>query len=573
MNLIPLDDDKTYKLYASAKTVAVFQVESTGMMDALKRMKPTCIEDIVALVALYRPGPMENIPVYCEVKNGQREITSVHPSIDHILAETQGIIVYQEQVMQIAQEMAGYSLGGADLLRRAMGKKIKEAMDAERPKFESGAAKNGVEKKKATEVFDLLEKFANYGFNKSHAAAYAVVSYQTAWLKANHPVEFMAGVMNCDIHLTEKLAVYFYETKKGLKLDYIPPCVNRSQASFDVEDGKLVYALGALKNVGLDAMRLVVEGRRSVPEDPKSPDKPFVNVYDFARRVDLKRVGKRPLEMMARAGCFDQLDRNRRRIFESLDALVAYSAAIHEQKASAQVSLFGEAGDDLPEPRLSPAPDWLPAERLSEEFKAIGFYLSGHPLDDYMPALKRRDVLTLDEVEDKARGGACIAKMGGVVAGRQERKSAKGNRFAFAQLSDPSGAYEVTIFSDTLEKARDLLETGTKVVVTVEATMESDQLKLLARSFGPVEQVVADAGAAGMKIYIENPDTVAQVASVLGRAAEQMPRAGRGPVRLCFAGSGLPGEVEMDLRQEFPVTPEIKGAVKSLDGVMAVEDF
>ena len=573
MNLIPLDDDKTYKLYASAKTVAVFQVESTGMMDALKRMKPTCIEDIVALVALYRPGPMENIPVYCEVKNGQREITSVHPSIDHILAETQGIIVYQEQVMQIAQEMAGYSLGGADLLRRAMGKKIKEAMDAERPKFESGAAKNGVEKKKATEVFDLLEKFANYGFNKSHAAAYAVVSYQTAWLKANHPVEFMAGVMNCDIHLTEKLAVYFYETKKGLKLDYIPPCVNRSQASFDVEDGKLVYALGALKNVGLDAMRLVVEGRRSVPEDPRSPDKPFVNVYDFARRVDLKRVGKRPLEMMARAGCFDQLDRNRRRIFESLDALVAYSAAIHEQKASAQVSLFGEAGDDLPEPRLSPAPDWLPAERLSEEFKAIGFYLSGHPLDDYMPALKRRDVLTLDEVEDKARGGACIAKMGGVVAGRQERKSAKGNRFAFAQLSDPSGAYEVTIFSDTLEKARDLLETGTKVVVTVEATMESDQLKLLARSFGPVEQVVADAGAAGMKIYIENPDTVAQVASVLGRAAEQMPRAGRGPVRLCFAGSGLPGEVEMDLRQEFPVTPEIKGAVKSLDGVMAVEDF
>ena len=475
--------------------------------------------------------------------------------------------------MQIAQVLSGYSLGEADLLRRAMGKKIKEAMDAERPKFESGAAKNGVEKKKATEVFDLLEKFANYGFNKSHAAAYAVVSYQTAWLKANHPVEFMAGVMNCDIHLTEKLAVYFYETKKGLKLDYIPPCVNRSQASFDVEDGKLVYALGALKNVGLDAMRLVVEGRRSVPEDPRSPDKPFVNVYDFARRVDLKRVGKRPLEMMARAGCFDQLDRNRRRIFESLDALVAYSAAIHEQKASAQVSLFGEAGDDLPEPRLSPAPDWLPAERLSEEFKAIGFYLSGHPLDDYMPALKRRDVLTLDEVEDKARGGACIAKMGGVVAGRQERKSAKGNRFAFAQLSDPSGAYEVTIFSDTLEKARDLLETGTKVVVTVEATMESDQLKLLARSFGPVEQVVADAGAAGMKIYIENPDTVAQVASVLGRAAEQMPRAGRGPVRLCFAGSGLPGEVEMDLRQEFPVTPEIKGAVKSLDGVMAVEDF
>ncbi|NDV52088.1 MULTISPECIES: DNA polymerase III subunit alpha [unclassified Salipiger] len=564
MNLIPLDDEKTYELYSAAKTVAVFQVESSGMMDALKRMKPTCIEDIVALVALYRPGPMENIPVYCEVKNGLREITSVHPLIDHILEETQGIIVYQEQVMQIAQEMAGYSLGGADLLRRAMGKKIKEAMDAERPKFEKGAAENGVDKKKASEVFDLLEKFANYGFNKSHAAAYAVVSYQTAWLKANHPVEFMAGVMNCDIHLTDKLAVYFDEMKNGLKLPYVPPCINRSQASFDVVNGELVYALGALKNVGLDAMRLVVEGRG---------DTPFTTLFDVARRVDLKRVGKRPMEMMARAGVFDQLDKNRRRVFDSLDALVAYSAAIHEQKASAQVSLFGEAGDDLPEPRLSPVPDWLPAERLSEEFKAIGFYLSGHPLDDYMPALKRRDVMTLEEATNKARGGPCIAKLAGVVAGRQERKSAKGNRFAFAQLSDPTGAYEVTLFSETLEKSREFLETGSKVVITVEATMESDQLKLLARSVGPVEQVVAGAGATGLKIWIEGASAINQIASVLSRAAEQMPKAGRGPVRLCLADHGLPGEVEMDLQQDFPVTPEIKGAVKSLGGVLAVEDF
>ncbi|EIE53084.1 DNA polymerase III subunit alpha [Citreicella sp. 357] len=573
MNLIPLDDEKTYRLYADAKTVAVFQVESSGMMDALKRMKPTCIEDIVALVALYRPGPMENIPVYCEVKNGLRKITSVHPSIDHILAETQGIIVYQEQVMQIAQEMAGYSLGGADLLRRAMGKKIKEAMDAERPKFEKGAAENGVARKKATEVFDLLEKFANYGFNKSHAAAYAVVSYQTAWLKANHPVEFMAGVMNCDIHLTDKLAVYFDELKHGLNMGFVPPCVNRSQATFDVVNQELVYALGALKNVGVDAMQMIVQGRRSVPEDPVSPDKPFATIFDFARRVDLKRIGKRPLEMLARAGAFDQLDRNRRRVFDSLDALVAYSAAVHEQRHSAQVSLFGDAGDDLPEPRLTPAPDWLPAERLNEEFKAIGFYLSGHPLDDYMPALKRRDVMTLEEVRRKAMGGAFVAKLGGVVAGRQERKSAKGNRFAFAQLSDPTGAYEVTIFSETLEKSRDLLETGTKVVVTVEATVDSDQLKLLARSFGPVETVVADAGASGLRIFIETPGCVSQIASVLTRAAEQMPKAGRGPVRLCLSGQGLPGEVEMDLKREFPVSPEIKGAVKSLDGVLAVEDF
>lgn len=564
INAIPLDDEATYKLYSAAKTVAVFQVESSGMMDALKRMKPTCIEDIVALVALYRPGPMENIPTYCEVKNGQRKITSVHPLIDHILEETQGIIVYQEQVMQIAQVMAGYSLGGADLLRRAMGKKIKEAMDAERPKFEKGAAENGVDAKKASEVFDLLEKFANYGFNKSHAAAYAVVSYQTGWLKANHPVEFMAGVMNCDIHLTEKLAVYFEEVRKGLELPYVPPCVNRSIATFDVVDGQLVYALGALKNVGVEAMNLVVEGRGG---------KPFVNLFDFARRVDLKKVGKRPLEMLARAGAFDELDKNRRRVFESLDPLVQYSAAIHDQKNSNQVSLFGEAGDDLPEPRLSPTADWLPAERLSEEFKAIGFYLSGHPLDDYMPALKRKQVMTLDDVTEKARSGPFIAKMAGVVAGRQERKSAKGNRFAFAQLSDPTGAYEVTLFSETLEKSREFLETGAQVVLSAEATMESDQLKLLARSVGPADSVVAEAGATGLRIFVDVPEVLPTVAKVLEDAAGAAKRAAKGPIHICLLDPGLPGDVEMDLGQDFPINPQIKGAIKSLDGVSLVEEI
>ena len=564
INAIPLDDKVTYDLYSAAKTVAVFQVESTGMMDALKRMKPNCIEDIVALVALYRPGPMENIPTYCEVKNGLREIQSVHPLIDHILEETQGIIVYQEQVMQIAQVMAGYSLGGADLLRRAMGKKIKEAMDAERPKFEKGAAENGVDKKKASEVFDLLEKFANYGFNKSHAAAYAVVSYQTGWLKANHAVEFMAGVMNCDIHLTEKLAVYFEEVKKGLRLPYVAPCINRSLATFDVVEGALVYALGALKNVGLEAMNLIVDGRG---------DQPFVTVYDLARRVDLKRVGKRPLEMLARAGAFDGLDKNRRRVFESLEKLVAYSAAIQEQKNSNQVSLFGDAGDDLPEPKLAQVPDWLPAERLSEEFKAIGFYLTGHPLDDYMPALKRKDVMTLDEVTLKAERGPFMAKMAGVVAGRQERKSARGNRFAFAQLSDTSGAFEVTIFSEVLEKSREFLETGAKVVITAEATMESDQLKLLMRSAGPIDSAIADAGRSSLRIYLEDASAVATVATVLEDAKRAAKSARPGDVYLYLQDPALPGDVEMDLGQSFPINPQIKGALKSLEGVLEVEEI
>jgi DNA polymerase III subunit alpha len=565
---IPLDDAASYELYAAASTVAVFQVESSGMMDALKRMKPTCIEDIVALVALYRPGPMENIPAYCDVKNGRKDLQSIHPLIDHILEETQGIIVYQEQVMQIAQVMAGYSLGGADLLRRAMGKKIAAEMAKERPKFEAGAMQNGVSKKKASEVFDLLEKFANYGFNKSHAAAYAVVSYQTAWLKANHPVEFMAGVMNCDIHLTDKLATYFEEVKKGLDLPWVPPCVNRSEATFTVTGGALVYGLGALKNVGVEAMKLVTAGRRV-----DGADKPFATLFDLARRVDLKRVGKRPMEMLARAGAFDRLDGNRRRVFESLDALVSYSAAIIDQKASAQVSLFGEAGEDLPEPRLSGTPDWLPAERLSEEFRSIGFYLSGHPLDDYMAPLKRRGILTLDEIRARAEVSPLVARIAGVVAGRQERKAASGNRFAFAQLSDTTGAYEVTLFSEALEKSRPHLETGAQVVVTVEAKMESDQLKLLGRSVAPIDAAVAQAGTTGLRVFVQEVAAISTVASVLEAAAGSARSAAKGPVQLCLMDAGLPGEVEMDLGEDFAINPQIRGAIKSLAGVLMVEEL
>ena len=565
INAIPLDDEASYKLYASAKTVAVFQVESSGMMDALRRMKPDCIEDIIALVALYRPGPIENIPKFCEVKNGLSERDMLHPTIDHILDETQGIIVYQEQVMQIAQEMAGYSLGGADLLRRAMGKKIQAAMDAERPKFLEGSAKNGVDKPKATEVWNLLDKFANYGFNKSHAAAYAVVSYQTAWLKANHPVEFMAGVMNCDIHLTDKLAVYFQEVRKGLMLPWVPPCVNRSQATFDVIDGKLVYGLGGLKNVGVDAMRLIVEGRDG---------RDFATLFDLARRVELKRVGKRPMEMLARAGAFDILDPNRRRVFDSLDALVGYSAAIHDQKNSSQVSLFGEAGDDLPEPRLSGAEDWLPNDRLSEEYKAIGFYLSGHPLDDYRAVLKRAKAVTFEELAAEAEAkGAVIRKVGAKVEGRSERKNAKGTRYAFVQFSDPSGPFEAVMFSDTLDASRDHLEGGALVTVQIEATMEEGQLKLLCRGVAPIDVSVAAAGATGLRVFLDDVSAITSVADVLQNAVRDGVRGGRGPITFCVLDPSELGEVDVTLEDEFPVNPQIKGALRSLGGVLDVQEL
>ncbi|WP_411837492.1 DNA polymerase III subunit alpha [Paracoccus sp. ME4] len=556
---IPLDDKASYDLFASARTVAVFQVESSGMMDALRRMKPTCIEDIVALVALYRPGPMENIPTYCEVKNGLRDLESIHPTIDDILAETQGIIVYQEQVMQIAQVMAGYSLGGADLLRRAMGKKIAAEMAKERPKFVQGAVANGVPEKKAGEVFDLLEKFANYGFNKSHAAAYAVVSYQTAWLKANHPVEFMAAVMNCDIHLTDKLAVYKRECDR-MGIEVVAPCVNRSAPTFTVGPGRIFYALGALKGVGLDAMRLIHEARG---------DTPFRDIHDMARRTDMKRVGKRPLEMLARAGAFDGLDDNRARVMKSLDGLVAWSAAVQDQAASSQTSLFG-GGEDLPPPRAPLSGIWLPTEKLGEEHKAVGFYLSGHPLDDYQAALKRKKVMTLAEIGQDALNGPMVAQIAGTVAARMERKSAKGTQYAFVSLSDPTGLYEVTVFSDLLNASRDRLEPGQNVVLQVKVEPSGDQVKMLANSVAALEEFVADAGAGCLAVQIQGADTIPRLAEVLTRITTEIvaPARARGPIRLRITeGDEV---IEIEIANDAPLTTPARQALRAVPGVLDV---
>ena len=564
INAIPLDDKASYDLFASARTVAVFQVESSGMMDALRRMRPTCIEDIVALVALYRPGPMENIPTYCDVKNGVKELESIHPSIDHILAETQGIIVYQEQVMQIAQVMAGYSLGGADLLRRAMGKKIAAEMAKERPKFVQGATANGVAEKKAGEVFDLLEKFANYGFNKSHAAAYAVVSYQTAWLKANHPVEFMAAVMNCDIHLTDKLAIYRREVDR-MGIEIVPPCVNRSAPTFTVKDGRIHYALGALKGVGIEAMRLISDARKT----PDGREQPFKSIHDFARRVDIKRVGKRPLEMLARAGAFDLLEPNRAQVLKWLDALVAWSAAVHDQQASTQSSLFG-GGEDLPPPRAPLAQVWLPTEKLGEEHKAVGFYLSGHPLDDYLPALKRKKVQTLAEINAEAEGGPLVTSIAGTVAARMERKSAKGTQYAFVSLSDPTGLYEVTVFSDLLNAARDRLEPGQNVVLQVKVEPSGDQVKMLANSVSLLDDVVADAGAGCLAVEMQGLDTVPRLAETLGRIQRDINASSRsrGPILLRIReGDEI---IEIEVADDAPLTTPARQALRAVAGVLDV---
>jgi DNA polymerase-3 subunit alpha len=565
ISAIPLDDPATYELYSRADTIGVFQVEGQGMRDALRQMHPTCIEDIVALVALYRPGPMENIPKFCNVKNGREERENLHPSIDSILDETQGIIVYQEQVMEVARKMAGYSLGGADLLRRAMGKKIQAEMDAEKPKFLAGASENGVPKKKAQQVWDLLNKFANYGFNKSHAAAYAVVSYQTAWLKANYPVEFMAAVMNLDLHLTDKLNIYVQECRRA-ELPVEPPSVNRSHPTFMVEDGRILYALGALKNAGVEAMRLIVKAR--------DEGGPFTDIFDFARRVDLRALGKRALESLARAGALECLERNRHKLLLAIDDLTDYSAASHDDKISAQHSLFGEGGEALPPPRLKVCEDWLPSARLREEHAAIGFYLSGHPLEDYMGPLKRQKVMTFAEfAASKARTGGA-ARIGGTLAAIQFRKSAKGTRFAFIGFSDPTGGYEVMAFSDVLSEAEGLLEPGRNLVLRVETDPGDDASRMMLRGVQAVEEVIAGAAASGLEIHVEDAAAYASIRSRLGQGSKlARPGRGQGPVHLIVPLYETGQEVEIPIPGNFSVGPEMLGALKDVPGVIKVEEF
>ena len=563
ISAIPLDDQKTFDLYANAKTIAVFQVESSGMRDALSQLRPTCIEDIIALVALYRPGPMENIPKFCSVKNGEQERESIHPLIDGILDETQGIIVYQEQVMEIARKMGGYTLGGADLLRRAMGKKIKEAMDAEKPKFLTGSLNNNVNKKTAMKVWDLLEKFANYGFNKSHAAAYAVLSYQTAWLKANYPIEFMAAVMNCDIHLTEKLAAYKQEIfDLGFELN--PPCINNSSPYFTVSEGKVFYALGALKNVGIGAVELIVLARLDKNN--------FSDIFDFARRVDLRKLGKRPLEMLIRAGAFDCINDNRKVLFISIEKLISYSIAVFDEAASGQSNLFGSVTDAVPEPILETTEDWMFTEKLSQEHQAVGFYLSGHPVDEYLPYLMEQNISIFSNLKNESQPILPVLNMVGIVIGKQERQSARGNRFAFVQFSDPGGNFEVTVFSDVLERSREMFEVGKILVLLCEIKIEGEQIKILLKGVQAIEKIVEKSAANGFRIFVASVEAVDALVDRLGSFGQKA-NVQKVPLNLVVVDNSLLGDVEIKLADTYSVNPDLIGAIRHIDGVVHVESM
>ena len=560
LDALPLDDLPTYEMIGRAETAGVFQLEGSGMRDMLRRLKPDRFEDIIAVVALYRPGPMDNIPSFIARKHGQEEPDYLYPSLEGILKETFGIMIYQEQVMQIAQELAGFTLAQADLLRRAMGKKIQAEMDAQRKSFVEGAVARGVAAPKAEQIFEQVNKFAGYGFNKSHAAAYALVAYQTAYLKANHPVEFLAASMSFDLGNTDKLNLFRQELDR-LGVPLLPPDVNRSHPDFEVETLEeggygIRYALAAIKNVGGAAMAALVQEREG--------SAPFRSLGDLAERLDSGVVNKRQIEALACAGAFDSLDANRRHIFEGADRVIRHAAAAAQERESNQASLFGGDVSADPVPLALPTvEDWSSMDRLRHEFDAIGFYLSAHPLDAYDAALKRLGVKAYGDVLEGATGDNASAKLAGIVVGRQERTSRQGNRFAFVQLSDRSGVFEVVLFSEVLGRSRELLDSGEPLLVTVELQRESGDLRLMARDIAPLDHAVS-AAATEIRVFLRDAGPLESLKSVLARDG-----AGQGRGRISFVLGLADGqEVEMALEGQYRLSPKLRQAIKSIPGLV-----
>ena len=446
---LPIDDKPTFQLLKTANTTAVFQLESRGMKDMLKQAMPDCFEDIIALVALYRPGPMDLIPDFCRRKHGKQRVEYPHPLTEPILKETYGIAVYQEQVMQIAQVVAGYSLGGADLLRRAMGKKKIEEMDAQRKIFTEGAVKNNMTERQASELFDLLEKFAGYGFNKSHAAAYALVAYQTAYLKMHYPAAFLAATMSADMNNTDSVRI-FYEDCAPNQVEVLPPDVNQSEFKFvPINKKQILYGLGAVKGTGLAAIEVILQSRRQ--------DGPFTSLFDFCSRLDLRKVNRRVIESLIRAGAFDTLDTNRNALLSGV--ALAISAAEQTNANSNQNSLFGAVEDNA----IHVLPDtvpWPEQQRLQEEKSALGFYFSGHPYWSYQKDLSNFISTTLANLTPKEQPQL----LAGIVSGVRVRMTARG-KMAIVGLDDGTTRIEVVVGNDLLNQSQQLLKDDQLIIV------------------------------------------------------------------------------------------------------------
>jgi DNA polymerase-3 subunit alpha len=556
---LQLEDRRSYELLARAETAGVFQLESAGMRDALRKLKPDVFEDIIAMVSLYRPGPMDNIPRYIAVKHKTEEPGYLHPMLESILGETNGVIIYQEQVMQIARELAGYSLGGADLLRRAMGKKIKEEMDAQGAIFIKGAGERGIDQDLAQVIFDQVAKFASYGFNKSHAAAYALLAYHTAYLKANHPHEFFASCMTMDMANQDKLLMFQQELRSnGITL--LPPDVNASQVRFSVEEtpeGPAVrYALAAIKGVGSGAMEALVEERQR--------GGPFADPFDMVRRLGTKVINRRILEALAKAGAFDRLMPNRRRTTEAAEFLLRAAQAAAMEAESGQDSLFGGTAAVPTSPTLPEKDDWPALERLQAEMEAIGFYLSAHPLDGYTAAMEQYGITRSDKIVERLTSGQPgRLKLAGVVLGKQERVTER-SRFAHVAMSDPSGQFEVTLFSELLARSRELLDGKVPLVVEADGRVDGDMVRLTAHKVEPLEELLTP----------HVPDLLIRLSSVEAALAMRpllTPRTGRqGRLRLVMAHAA--GEVVLALPDGLGLPPAKRPDLERMTGVIEVRE-
>ncbi len=551
---LPLDDSAAYALLQRGDTVGVFQLEGQGMRDALRKLRPDRFEDIIAIVALYRPGPMDNIDSYVNRKHGREGIESLHPMIEPILKETYGVIIYQEQVMQIAQVLSGFSLGEADLLRRAMGKKIKKEMAAQKTRFVEGAVGNGVDRARAEYIFELVAKFAGYGFNKSHAAAYALIAYQTAYLKANYPTEFIAASMTLDIGNADKLNNFAQEARRlGLRVE--PPSVNLSEVGFMPSDAAIRYSLAALKNVGRQAVEHICEERKAKG--------PFRDVSDFARRFNPRFVNKRALETLAAAGALDELGVDRATAYANVDRIMAAGNRTIETIAEGQNDLFSGAHHAPPAIELRPAKPWIPTDRLSKEFEAVGFFLTGHPLDDYKEVLEALGAEPWIEFGAKARTRHVVGKLAGTVLYSRERKGKSGNAYAFVAFSDPTGQFEAVVFSEALAASRALLEPGTAVLLEVEAEADGESVKVRVQKLASLDKA-AEACHAGMKIYLDGTRALAPLAEQVGR------RGGEGQFRIVLRIDELKREIEFVLPQGIDATPKQRSALKLVEGVAAI---
>ncbi|NWH08948.1 MAG: DNA polymerase III subunit alpha [Alphaproteobacteria bacterium] len=557
---VGFEDRATFEMLSRGDSVGVFQLESSGMRDLIRKLKPDRIEDLIALVALYRPGPMQSIPKYIACKHGQEEPYYVHPALEPILRETYGVMTYQEDVMMIARELGGYSMGEADNLRRAMGKKDQAEMARNREIFTSRAETRGIPKAAAAEIFEQAEKFAGYGFNKGHAAAYAQVAYQTAYLKANYPAEFIAASMTLDIGATDRLNIFRQEAER-LSIPVLPPSINESEATFAVAfdaAGKpaIRYALAAIRNVGRPAMDHLVEVRAS--------GRPFRSLFDFARRVDPRHVSKRALESLAAAGAFDGLNPNRAQVMAGAETLIAHANGTARERGAGQSSLFGDAGASLSDPPLPQTLPWSEAERLQREFDAIGFYLSGHPIDSAMTALRRAGVRPFGEFLKEAKRETAIVMLAGTVLARQDRKSRERDTpYAFVTFSDPSGVFEAIVFSDTLRLAGSHLQVGAPVVINAIAEWQNDDVKLRIQNVRPLDEVTAETGT-GLRVFVNE-------SAGLPALAARLVRPGKGQVIVtAMLGEGL--EVDIELPGRYGITRELRDAIKSAPGVLEVEE-